>query len=365
MKEFNGNQREVLAKCISWIRNQPEDHKIEFADPRSQLLVTSPCHAFLLTPNEPSFRTAWESDLEPIRYIEQEVINPGLSIAQSVIPLDAKKILVDYVTNNQWVGREHERHDFERQQLTAVSKQKFDELLAKQEDLENISPEDFLNTIWQIVIHSRAADSRFGSRNAVWERKCKVALKNKMDKLFVKRGDWKDALIEFARNRVDTIALSANAVKRFHKLIQSGMDENVSYTDFRHRILQAAYDCHCRDLAQKDKEWKDFFCEQIDTKIFELLSNRHQKQLIESGIITHDPNWKLELYDIRTIWLVNPGSGELEMCDYLPDLNKVTFRSQKEWFPQVLGEKRGWTFPDNFLAWKHGPLFKVKEMMEI
>jgi hypothetical protein len=364
MKEFNGNQREVLAKCITWIRNQPEDLKQEFEDPRSQLLITSPCHAFLLTPNEPSFRAAWESDLPAIEYIENVVINPGLEIASSTISLKTKRAIVDYVASNAWVQREHERHDFERQQLTEVSKQKFDELLS-QEILEKISPEEFLNKIFEIVIHSRTADTRLRSRNHEWERKCKLALKNKMNKLYVKRGDWKDELINFARNRVDSIALSNTEIKRFNKIIQSKMVVDVSITDFRMSVLEAAYDCHCRDLALNDNEWKDFFCEQIDTKLFELLPQRQQKLLIQSGMITHDPNWKLEMHDFRTLWMVNPGSGELEMCNYLPDLKRVSFRCQKEWFPQVLGEKRGWTFPDNYIAWNNEPLFNVKKLMEI
>lgn len=365
MKEFNGNQREVLAKCISWIRNQPDELREEFADPRSQLLITSPCHAFLLTPNEPTFRAAWESDVAPIDYIEEEIINPGLEVAKSTIPLKSKEKLVEYVTSNLWAHRDRERHDFERQQLTEFSKEKFDALLAEQQDLEHLSPTGFLNAIWQIVVQSRAADPKIDSRNAEWERKCKLALKNKMDKLYVKRGDWKEGLIEFARNRVDTISLSNKAVKRFNKMIESIMDEDVSYTDFRQAILQAAYDCHCQDLCFKDKDWKSFFCEEIDTKLFEFLSKKNQQKLIESGIITHDPNWKLEMYDFRTMWLVNPGSGQLEMCNYIPDLNQVTFRSQKEWFPETLGPRRGWTFPDNYLAWNHGPLFNVKKMMEI
>jgi hypothetical protein len=215
------------------------------------------------------------------------------------------------------------------------------------------------------VVRSRIADPNLAQRNEAWERKCRLALKHKMEKLYVKRADWKEELINFARNRVDTGALSNKAAKRFCKIMQSTLEEKVSYTEFRHALLEAAYGCHCSDLGLKDEAWKEYFCAQLDTKIFALLPHNKQKQLIESGMITHDPNWKCEMHDLRTLWLVNPGSGELEMCDYLPDLQKVTFRSQKEWFPQELGERRAWTFPDNYIAWKHGPLFNVKKMMEI
>ncbi len=363
IKEFNGNQREVLAKCISWIKNQPEEFKQEFEDPRSQFLITSPVHAFLLTPHEASFRNAWESDMSSIDYIQNHVINPGLKIANSFVPVHAKRALVDYVANNDWAVRELEHHDFERQQLTDFSKQKFDEFLSE-EDIENVPPQELLNTLWSVVVHSRAADPIIGTRNNDWERKCKLALQHKMDQVYTKYGDWKERLIDFARNRKDTIALSEKAVRRFKAKMQEKIEGNISYKDFRAAVLEEAYNQHCQDLCNKDSKWKENFCENFDTKIFKTMSGRKQKQLIGTGIVTHDPNWKREMNDYRIIWLVNPGTGNLEMCNYLPDLALVSFRGQKEWFPQG-GEHGGWDFPDNYVAWKNGPLFNVKKLMAI
>ena len=362
LHEYKGNQREVLAKNIDWIRKQPDEIKKGFDDPISQLIIASPCHVFLLTPNEESFRKAWESELPAAEYIKTFVEGPGLEIANTRIKIRMRNALIDYVADNMWTSRDLETHDYERQQLTEFSKNEFDIRLSQIDNLHSMSPEKLTSVVHQVIVQSRAADPKIGERNGPWDQRCFRMLTKKMQNININAIDWRNQLIEFARDRSDHIYLSEESSRLFRKKMEA-VPEKISITEFRTAVLKNAYDVHCEELCGIDKEWKNKLLEFFDSKIFDLLSPAEKKKLIASGIITHDPNWKSEMHDRRVIWLINPGSGKLEFCNFIPDTGAVTFREQEGWFPQNKGPYQNWEFPNNVLKWSDRTLFKRKKLL--
>lgn len=363
MKSFNGSQKEVLAKCINFIKNQPEKLKNDLTEGPSMLLMVAPVHAFLLKPDESSYVEAVTSDMSTNDYIAKNVEIPGLEIANSRLNLRGYKEIIDFIAENQWVCRYNEKNDFIRQKLTAHSKEILDQLIEEDESLLNMSNADFQKKLIQYVAKARAADPMIEDRNSTWEQQFAKGLHNYFKTLEsendLDESEIKESLITFARDQEDSMALSANAIKLFLNeacKIPSGL----SIKDFRQAVVNAASLAHESDVHMKDGSWKIKLSVVIDNRLFAMLTNEKQEQLLNSAIITHDPNWREGIYDFRTGFMVNPGSGKLEFCRFLPDLKKVNFFEQNAWFPT--GTKHGsWQFPDNYRTYASAPLFNVKK----
>jgi hypothetical protein len=365
MKEFIGSPREVLAKCINYIKNQPQQIKQELSETDTLMLVTSPVHAFLLKPDEPSFINAWKNEENTNAFIASQVELPGKKIAHGRLSIRACKELIDFIANNQWCCRADEKSDFLRQKLTDHSKGVFDTLIGSAESLFELSRVEFEKELSSIVAEARAADPRIGARNGPWEKLCTRAIRT-LSKRLMADSDTNgkiskknaQALIDFARNREDSVSLSQKAIIAFLKRVQS-ISYASSVKEFRTALLNAAYDAHKLDTNIDDHGWKILLAEELDSYLFTLLPEIQRQQLLQSAIITHDPNWKAGVHDYRFAFMVNPGSGEIELCCYLPDLKKISFMDQTDWFPK--GKHAYWEFPDNYRAYASQPLFNVKK----
>ncbi len=371
LKKYNGTPKEVLTKCINYIKSQPLQIKETFDDSRSQIIVASPCHVFLMRPFEPTFKDAWESKVSTNDYILEHVEKPGLSIAGSRFNLRQRKEILSFVKNNMWATRYEEKDDWVRQQLTKTSKEMLDRKIAACPQLIDLSVEEFRKMLEEMVFLSRAEDVKIGERNRVWEQRFKTVLNNRIKQLIPNQTDWRRKiqrdiamkLIDFARNRQDTIVLVPDAARRFLAYMER-VPLGISITDFRKTVADAAYRARCEILCGLDPEWKGKFCEYLDTKLFSVLSEESRNRLIESGIVTHDTNWKEEIHNIHFIFLVNPGTAQIELARFNPDTKEVTFMSQDDWFPRKSGGHGYWLFPDNYRVWPGQPLFNVRKHIE-
>jgi hypothetical protein len=370
LKEYNGSPREVLAKCINFIKKQPDEIKESYEVPRGQIIVTSSVHVFLMRPFEPTFRDAWESDISANDYIREHVEKPGLAVAGETLPAEQRRQLISYVADNMWVSRYIEKVDWVRQQLTEESKAVFDQELQRSPEVFDMSLFDFTERVAKIVFKSRAADKKIGERNRVWEDRFQRVFNNFAIRLVPDSADGinkisrstAEKLIDFARNRKDTMALGPAAVRRFKNLMRR-VPRGASVSEFRKALVSAAYRAKCEEIGGEDPKWKEKFCEYLDSKLFAILPDEAKERLVRSGIVTHDTNWKKGIHDIHFIFLVNPGTAEIELARYSPDTKKVKFMDQKDWFPQG-GKHANWQFPDNYRVWSGAPLFNVKEHID-
>lgn len=371
MKPYNGTPKEVLSKCINFVKKQPDHLREDLDEEPSLHLITSPVHAFLLKTDEPSFQAAWKSEESTNDYIARVVEAPGVAVANSVLNVRQRNEMLKLIAENLWVSAYDEKDDFERQQLTDASKAEFDRLVSSARNLGRLSVTDFIKELASITAHSRAADPKIGKRNAPWEGRCERSLRNyaktlvaenRMD-MRVQRG-IAEQLINFARNRKDTLALSPTAVQAFIEKARA-IPNRLSVQEFRSAAIQAACEAHRMDVHRNDSQWKEKLCEEFDTKLFTVLPMGDQQKLIQSGIVTHDPNWKNGIYDYRSIFMVNPGTGKIEFCKYLPDLQSVRFMEQDAWFPRKQGGHGYWEFPENYRVYDEQPFFNVRKHMDL
>ncbi|MEM1282062.1 MAG: hypothetical protein AAGG81_00770 [Chlamydiota bacterium] len=168
------------------------------------------------------------------------------------------------------------------------------------------------------------------------------------------------SIIEFARNRRDVMELSLLGKEKFMKLMNE-VPYGLSIKDFRKALVEKITIVRKEEmgLTKDDKDWEEKLMEQIDTKIFELLPEETRSTLIESGLVTDDPNWSSGVHALFFIWMVNPGTGELELCHYNKDLQKVEFIHQDIWFPKKKGYY--WYLPKNYVTFHGEPTFNVKK----
>lgn len=367
MKVFSGSQYEVLAKCINFIKDQPKDIRDGYLNQYERIVITSPVHAFLLTPGEETFQQAWESELSATDYIKQTVLEPGLKIANRTISHKARKAMIDYVAENRWYYRCHEVDDFERLQLTESSQEHFDEYVeSSKKELMSLNCEEFEKEVCKLVFQSRADDTNIGERNKYWERRFKIVFNKKVKSLVEDEEMDKpisreiaEELLSFARNHKDTNKLSEEGVEKFREAM-AALPKRLSVQDFRKELVETAYKIHCAEKGLPDKHWRGTFKNFVDTTLFSLLSKADQSKIINAGIITHDSNWKVSVYDCHLMFTINPGSGKLELCKYLPDINHLSFMGQDSWFPK--GKHVGWEFPNNYRVYKEEPLFNMKKL---
>lgn len=372
LKPYNGTPKEVLAKCINYIKGKPESFKEEYVDAASQIIVTSPVHAFLLRPFEPTFKDAWTSSLNTNEYISQNVEGPGLEVAHSRISHRQRLELIAFVAENKWTSRYLEKEDWVRQQITEESKRIFDEKIATSPGIFEMTVDEFEEKIAEIVVESRAADPNIGKRNLPWEKSFKLFFHKLVKKLVPSEEERKKQIsveaaakmLDYARNRKDIIALSEGASKHFERLMEK-VPHGLTVKEFRSAAVNAAYDARCNDLHGSDPAWKEKFSSFFDDKLFSVLPTKDKQKLIASGIVTHDTNWHSGVHDLLFIFLVNPGTGKIEMATFNQDEQKVNFMAQSHWFPRKEKRHGYWEFPDNYRVWKGAPLISVKRLMGI
>lgn len=365
---FKGTPKEVLAKCINFVKKQPEQIKKDLCENASLLMVSSPVHAFLMKPDEETFVDAIDSDLSTNEYIQEKIEIPGHLIANSRLNIRGYKEIIDFIAKNQWIERQCEKPDFERIKLTNYSRQVFDDLIDADFELFSLTNEDFKTRLIEIVSDARASDERIGCRNAVWENQLakkldllQKSLINTDELQEIVSNETANVMINFARNQEDSAALSDRAAAKFLR-DATKIPHGLSIKDFRNAIVEVALEAHTADSIVKDKSWKNKLGTEIDNRLFEMLDENKKEQLLASAIITHDPNWKKGVHDYRLGFMINPGTGNLEFFRFLPDLKSVTFFDQKDWFP--MGKGHGsWQFPDNYRSYATGPLFNVKKHM--
>ncbi len=368
LKPFNGSAKEVLAKCINFVKKQPDQIKQDLTENTSLLMVASPVHAFLMKPDEETFVEAIHSELSTNDYIHQKIEIPGSLIANSRLNIRGYKEIIDFIAKNQWIERHCEKHDFERIKLTNYSKEVFDDMIDTDVELFSLTNENFKTRLIEIVSDARASDERIGCRNAIWENQLAKRVNLLLNSLIeadelqeIVSDETAKVMIDFARNQEDSVALSDGAVSKFLKDAQK-IPNGLSMKDFRNAIADVALEAHTADIVIKDKSWKNKLETEIDNRLFEMLDENKKETLLGSAIITHDPNWKKGIYDYRLGFMINPGSGNLEFFRFLPDIKSVSFFDQKDWFPTGKGHG-SWAFPDNYRTYSSGPLFNVKKHM--
>lgn len=368
LKPFKGSPKEVLAKCINFVKKQPDQIKKDLIENTSLLMVASPVHAFLMKPDEETFVDAINSELSTNDYIHQKIEIPGALIANARLNIRGYKEIIDFIAKNQWMERGCEKPDFERIKLTDYSKRVFDGMIDADLELLSLANENFKTRLIEIVSDARASDERIGCRNAVWENQLAKKLDLLLNSLInnnelqeIVSNETAKVMIDFARNQEDSFALSPNATAKFLQDADK-IPHGLSIKDFRNAIAEVALNAHTADVIVRDKTWKNKLATEIDNRLFEMLDENKKEKLLNSAIITHDPNWKKGVYDYRLGFMINPGTGNLEFFRFLPDLKSVTFFDQKDWFP--MGKGHGsWQFPDNYRTYATGPLFNVKKYM--
>jgi len=230
----------------------------------------------------------------------------------------------------------------------------------------NLSGKELLEKVYQEVIFARASDPKINNRNAYWEKFCKKHLE-KILKVFTRDQTLELAVkdinihkfVNFACNRVDSVALSSKASQRFLKLAAE-LPKSLSYKNFRNNILDLALKVREEDFVYFDKKWIKNIESNLDTKLFAQLSKKEKNHLIKSGIVVADTNWQRHLHDVFFMFLVNPGSGKLEMAQYEIDRKRVTFMDQYSWF-----EKGHWSLPKHYLRYEEEPIINPHEMTEM
>lgn len=377
-KCFQGNQREVLAKCINFVKDQPNEMKTYLGNPRCQIVVSNPIHYFLLKPSHESFLKAWSSPMDAVQYIEQHVEAPGLEVAHMPILESQKLEMIDYISQNKWYLRCNENDDFDRLQLSQYSQELFEGKLRAYGSFSQLSHFKFLNVLITLVAESRTGDPKVSERNEIWENNYKKVLKKKLISLHPHLV-WKDkikeetakALLDYAKTRKDSIAFTAKGTEQLVRLMKN-IEGDLSICQFRKILLANAYKVHCEELFEKDNRWLNLIAEYIDEMLFKVLPEEYQDKLINAGIVTHVSLWANGIHNNRFIFMVNPGTAELEFCSYVQDTRSVEFMHQDEWFDQdpenysrsdfplqyrewkntSLYTTKGWMFPDNYRSWK-------------
>ncbi|MEC7839491.1 MAG: hypothetical protein VX777_05590 [Chlamydiota bacterium] len=369
--EYSGTPFETLVWRIDYLKKQPQSIMEKQENYFDMTAVMSPCHAFLLRPGLPQFQQAVKSELPTVEWVKQNVVGPGQRIANAKILERSKNALIELITTNSWFSLSSEKEDLQRQELTDFSKLAFDNIIDGERGLWNFSVDEFRDCIFKAVISSRAEDPNIGSRNVYWERKFSSILKNKTKQLAGNRDLSEkvtkrlgEKIIDFARNRTDIMHLSENAINHLLEMVRV-FPKSLSNSEFRAKLMEAASLVRKNDLGLPgaDNRWDSMLARCLDNKIYELLPANQKKRLTVTGIVTDDTNWSDDVHVIFFTWLVNPGSGQLELCQYNKDLNKVSFMNQVGWFSRK--EYSRWTLPKNYVTYAHEPIFNVKKFTGI
>jgi hypothetical protein len=367
MHKYSGSAESVLAWRINYVKRQPDFIKEQFQDYFYGTVVVNPPHAYVFRPGIKRFQEATNSNLPAPVWIKNNIIDPGLRIANNRLSIRNRNTLIAFIADNEWIRPCSQKQDLQRQELTELSKKKFDELLKEIPNLHDCSIQTFRDHLFTAVTHARKLDPSIGKRYHYWESHYSLALKNfintqlpdtSWDEPITKKAA--DTIINFARNRSDVMGLSAESKE---KLVQLMSDEpyGQSIQAFRKSLIDHSTTVRKEEmgLSKPDKEWIEKITEQLDNKIFELLPVEERQELIASGLVTDDPNWCDGVHSLFFMWVVNPGTGKLELCRYNKDLQNIEFMHQKCWFPKKKGYY--WSLPKNYVTYPGEPTFNVKK----
>jgi len=366
-----GTAKSVLAWQINYMKKQPAEIQQQWGNPFAKTVMTAPVHAFLFTPGEPTFMQAWTSEVDTNDYVQEVVEEPGMAVAEAPISRTAQRQLVDFVASNYWVRPCDEKHHLDRQELTDTSKAIFDRILASKSSLYHMKLGELRSTLLDAVIDSRARDPKVGKRYRPWEETFKRRLNNEIKALVPDAADGSRltretvrSLINFVRNRKDRLALSPEGAQRFRSEAQE-LPSGMSNTEYRKALVEIAQRVHQEEIASgvKDKFWLEKFVPLLDNKLLSILNPGQVQQLMNSAICTSDTNWRDGIHAIHFIFMVNPGSGEIELCRWVPDTSEVGFMEQTAWFPKKEGHD--WNLPKNYHVFEHEPMVRIKELVEV
>lgn len=369
-KKISGSPEGILQNLINYMKKQPEEIQDEWDSQTGFIPISSPVHVFNLTPSVASFRDAWRSTTDAHSYIQKVVKAPGELIARSECQLKVRKELTEFLVSNQWYGRFIEKHDFDRLKLTKAAKSSFDALLKPMKVLEKMAPEALCKHIHECMSIAREDDPRVGRRYLDWERRSGQSLKNKAMMLLAKKDPKKAAgrdfvreLVSFARDREDSYAFSKEAQAKLHRLASS-IPKKLSNTEFRTALYEIAKHVHEEEVGYRhDHGWSEKILEALDTKLMALLPEEEREVLLESGILVADTNWKEGVKDIYFMFMVNPGSGKIEMMRYRPDDEVISAQGQTDWF-----FKKGnthWELPKNYIRFAEEPMINLHSTVEM
>ncbi len=368
MYKYTGSAPSVLAWRINYCRRQPDFIKEQFSNPYYTTVVVNPPHAYVFRPGLKRFQEAINSNIPAPKWIHSNIVQPGEDIANKRLKIRTRNTLIEYIADNQWIKPCYQKQDLQRQELTRLSKKKFDEILSSTPNLYSGTVEEFRNKIVRAVVLARAADPVVGKRNHIWEQRFATALRNKILAVV----DWGDpitketasAIIDFARNRRDIVELSTAGREKFIQLMAEA-PYGLSVQEFRKTLVDhiTAIRKEGMGISKVDSEWIEKITQHLDNKIFELLPEKEREALIASGLVTDDPNWCDGVHSLFFMWVVNPGTGKLELCRYNKDLQNVEFMHQGIWFPKKKGYY--WSLPKNYVTFHGAPTFNVKKFTGI
>lgn len=366
LHKFAGSCREVLIYQINYLKKLLKEHP----ESTNSLMIASPVHAFLLTPQEPTFQKAYLSSLSTEQYVKEGIEKPGQEVSQIILTSPMRQNIIDFLLSNSWYRRANEKHDYERQELASPAL--FDQIWATQDHHEPLSYEEYRDRLCQALVESRRQDPRIGKANPHWEGKLKSIFAKKMP-LLLPYVDFQSSitqehralLLDYARHRQDTIALSASEIQEIRQAV-ANLPEALSAQAFRKALVKCAFEAHCKALGYSPKKWKKMIESLIDNRLLEVLPASAIQKLKQSALITSDTNWTMGIHHIFFAYLVNPGSGELELCDYNKDTKAIYFRPQGEWFPKGK-EGRAWEFPGQYRTYASAPIFNFRkiELMDV
>ncbi|MBA3958066.1 MAG: hypothetical protein H0X51_06705 [Parachlamydiaceae bacterium] len=106
------------------------------------------------------------------------------------------------------------------------------------------------------------------------------------------------------------------------------LPESLSVTDFRNALIQ-----ELKDVAPAEfTRYNSVFIRSIDTLLFNVaLPPEQRKILAQSSLHFADSNWQHKAKDIHFCFVVNPGTGLLEVCEVLEDGSGLLALDQDKW----------------------------------
>lgn len=361
--EFAGSCKEVLIYQLNYLKKL---YREGFLDERN-IPMASPCHAFLLTPSEPSLQRAFLSEKDPENYITDHILIPCRDVCSSILPQASRDQLIKDLLSLKWYRASNERHEYVRQEL--ADPELFNELFNQHKNDLPRSPSysQFVQWLCKVLIDTRRADPRFGKPHAYWEKQLKSIFNKKLTQFFPGQNlnekiskEHQALLIEFAKNRKDTIKLTSEELEKIRELALT-IPPNLNINQFRDHLVDLAVQVHENYLGYPQKSWKKMIRSFLDNQIFKLLPGEHQKKIKDTMILAHDTNWVDGIHHLFFSYAVNPGSGELELCMYNKDTKELRFRTQESWFPKGKEGMR-WHFPGRYLIGENTSIFNFRKI---
>lgn len=366
--EYSGTPREVLNWILKYLRNHPDREEGGMESPFWMTTMSSPGHAFLLRPCHKRAQEAINSCEPTLEFIDRTVIAPGQELSDSPMPLRARHSLVAYVAENMWTSRYEQKDDMLRQQLTDFSKAEFDQMICGR-----LRPGMIINQVYgvlvDVVARARACDPKIRKRHEPWEKQMAGALKQKIKFMFPKanpetalRKREIQRVVDFARNRVDRTELSPREAQRFREEM-SKFRGVISIKEFRTEMLNILKGIREQETGMRAIDWVKRLSEWVDTKLFKLLPEEWQDGLLKTAIPLCDTNWNAGISHIYFAFVVNPGTGTLELANYNMDKGTLRFWERDQWFKRA--KYHNWSLPKHYIRYREEPLASKSDFIDL